>query len=116
MAKMTAAHVQQVAELVAKGAETTGFMKAMEALALGHGTGGRRIVPDAFRVDEKRTTVFAYEVVVTSELTEDKMDRYVQLHQLIDPYGWSLVIVRVAPNGATSAIDAFGYELKGRAA
>lgn len=58
-------------------------------------TRGLRVIPDAFKIDPQALKVTVYEVEVTSFVSREKMDAFVELFWIIDEYEWTLDLVRV---------------------
>lgn len=85
---------------------TTGFSHAvLEALSCDapdlcadeiedevHMTGFRRR-PDAYLIDQKRQTIIMWEVIVTNEVSDEKLADYACLWEGLDGWGWWLGLV-----------------------
>jgi hypothetical protein len=127
----TSTHSALVAKLAAAGALTKGFSSAvLDAVAGKHGShdlkydgafpyrdclrcvvkegmGTGKIVPDAYVVDAERMEVIAYEVEVTSPVTEFKLEKYINWWWALDEEYWSLRLIIVDRFGNHKEVDLF---------
>lgn len=70
-----------------------------------------RVIPDAFRIDEKRMEVFAYEVEVTHRVSDEKLERYYQWWWALDEDYWMLRLIIVSRFGQEVEVDLFANSL-----
>lgn len=78
-----------------RGLSTARFMESVIKAAKIDATDTRKVVspaliPDAYKIDRASRTVDAYEVEVTSPVTEDKLDRFAALAWELDGEEWDL--------------------------
>lgn len=62
------------------------------------------IVPDAFAADETTRTIYALEVVDSSDITDDKAERIANAFWLLDEAEWELEIVLFYPKYSRTMI------------
>lgn len=79
-------------------AERRGFADAL----YGHTAvrlGNCRVVPDGFIFDERRKRLYLFEVYVTHELTEDKLEKLRIIRDLLVDLGWTMRVAVAASVG-----------------
>ena len=95
-------HQKLVADLVASGAETTGFLRALTAAM--SSLPFRDVRPDAFELDTFAARATAYEVVVHNRIDERKRLKYEQLRGAMLDRGWALEVVTITADGERGSL------------
>ena len=70
------------------------------------------IIPDAFWIDDETGVVLAFEVEVTSPLTEAKFERYSDLYWVLDEDYYSLHIVTVDRRGVGVLMHPWSFSVE----
>jgi len=66
-----------------------------------------RFIPDAYRVDEAEMVVTVWEVEVTSRISEEKVNAYINLFWFLDYEDWSLRMLTMSHLGVVGDLDLF---------
>jgi hypothetical protein len=109
---MRGKHRDLIARIVQEGigAKTRGFQGEVHRISdfcrWGEGSPVEiGMAPDAFVIDEERQLVLVFEVIVTSGLTTEKLDKLVRLLWALDEDYWALGVVAVDCHGVGKLVD-----------
>lgn len=102
-------HRAMVQALLDAGASAGGFRRAVETAVGAVFDAAPRIVPDAYAINPLTKSVAIYEVCVAHWITRRKRAAVVSWLEWLDPFGWSIRLVKIEERGYVGIDPYDGY-------